>query len=139
MFVIGPTGEPQPVLAPAGVDHPPDSVAPPSWPDGRELRTRQAALPVHVGAACRAASSGGSAPEWTGISTPIRSRAMSGAARGPLERRVAADRGDPKQGGVSGGDHERHGVVMARVAVEDDRGTVARSVMGSPGDERAGS
>ena len=40
---------------------------------------------------------------------------------GPLERRIPGDGGDADQVGEAGGGDDRHGVVVARIAVEDDR------------------
>jgi hypothetical protein len=41
--------------------------------------------------------------------------------RGAAERGIARNRGDPDQFGVSGGDHDGNGVVVAGIAVEEDR------------------
>ena len=46
-------------------------------------------------------------------------------ARRALDPDVAADGRDPEQLGVATGQHHRHGVVLAGIAVEDDRRTLA--------------
>ena len=40
---------------------------------------------------------------------------------GPFERRIPGDRGDADEVGESSGRDDRHRVVVARIAVEDDR------------------
>ena len=67
------------------------------------------------------ATSGRSAPEWTSTSSPSKSRIDTGVVGRPFERCVAGDGRDAEQVGVAGGDDDRHRVVVAGIAVEDDR------------------
>ena len=41
---------------------------------------------------------------------------------GAVEWRVAGNRGDPDEVGVPGGDHDGNGIIVAWIAVEEDRG-----------------
>ena len=59
--------------------------------------------------------------ECTGTSTPSSSRMTQGVVGGAVERGVAGDGRDAEQLGVPGGDDDGDGVVVAGIAVEDDR------------------
>ena len=70
-------------------------------------------------AALGSASSGRSAPAWTGTSMPSSSRITRALPRRAVERGVG-DRGDADEVGRVGGDDDGDGVVVAGVAVEQD-------------------